>query len=116
MVGSSWSPPTVTGRPSNWLVDEEGTIRVIDLGRADWRPRVTDLARLARQEWECRPDLEAAFLDGYGGDPRDPARWRATLLREAVGTAVWAYMVGDRAFEEQGHRMIAQCLARDPDP
>jgi hypothetical protein len=94
----------------NWLV-YDGTIRVIDLGRADWRPRLTDFARLARREWEDRPHLEAAFLDGYGSDPRDPTEWRATLLREAIGTAVWAHMVGDRAFEQQGHRMIAQSLA-----
>ena len=97
----------------NWLV-HEGVVRVIDLGRADWRPAVTDLARLARREWEGRPDLEDAFLDGYGADPRRPSAWRATLLREAVGTAVWAYRVGDTAFEEQGHRMLAQALTAYP--
>jgi hypothetical protein len=98
----------------NWLV-HDGTIRVIDLGRAEWRPRLTDFARLARREWEGRPHLEAAFFHGYGSDPREPAAWRATLLREAIGTAVWACSVGDRAFEEQGHRMIAQSLALYPD-
>ncbi len=95
----------------NWLVDG-GTIRVIDLGRAEWRPAFTDLARLARREWEGRPDLEEAFIDGYGSDPRDPGLWRATLLREAIGTAVWAHLVGDRPFEAQGHRMIGQALAQ----
>jgi len=95
----------------NWLVDEAGTVRVIDLGRAEWRPALTDLARLARQEWEGQSALEAAFIDGYGTDPREPAGWRATLLREAIGTAVWAYLVGDEPFEEQGHRMIDQALA-----
>lgn len=97
-------------QPRNWLV-HEGTVRVIDLGRAAWRPAMTDLARLARQQWEGRPDLEEAFLDGYGADPRDPAVWRATLLREAVGTAVWAHQVGDADFEQQGHRMVDQALA-----
>jgi Ser/Thr protein kinase RdoA (MazF antagonist) len=93
----------------NWLVDD-GTIRVIDLGRAGWRPAVTDLARLARREWEGRPDLEAAFLEGYGHDPRDPNAWRATLLREAIGTAVWAHQVGDLDFEEHGHHLIGRAL------
>ena len=93
----------------NWLVDH-GTIRVIDLGRAEWRPALTDFARLSRREWEGRPDLEAAFLEGYGYDPRDAAAWRATLLREAIGTAVWAHLVGDLPFEEQGHRMIKAAL------
>lgn len=96
--------------PRNWLIDD-GTVRVIDLGRADWRPALSDFARLARQEWEGRPDLEAAFLDCYGSDPRESGAWRRTLLREAIGTACWAYLVGDEPFEQQGHRMIEQALA-----
>jgi len=83
---------------------------VIDLGRADRRPALTDLARLARQEWQGRPDLEEAFLAGYGGDPRESAAWQRTLLREAIGTAVWAHQFGDEPFEAQGHQMIAQAL------
>ena len=96
--------------PRNWLIDD-GVVKVIDLGRADWRPALTDLARLARQEWEGRADLEAAFLDGYGSGPREPWAWHRTLLREAIGTAVWAYLVGDEPFEQQGHRMIDAALA-----
>jgi hypothetical protein len=95
----------------NWLV-HDGTIRVIDLGRADWRPALTDFVRLAEREWQGRSDLETAFFDGYGADPRDTAAWRATLLREAVGAAVWAYQVGDVPFEEQGHRRIHAALQR----
>ena len=96
-------------QPRNWLIHED-QVNVIDLGRADRRPALTDLARLARQEWQGRPDLEEAFLAGYGSDPREPAAWRRTLLREAIGTAVWAYLVGDEPFEAQGHRMLAQSL------
>ena len=96
-------------QPRNWLI-HDGVIRVIDLGRSDWRPAATDFARLAHQEWVGRPDLEAAFLEGYAVDPREPAAWRAMLLQEAIGTAVWAYSVGDDGFEAQGHRMIAESL------
>ena len=97
----------------NWLT-HDGRIQVIDLGRADWRPALTDFARLARREWEGRPALEEAFIEGYGADPREPAAWARTLLREAIGTACWAYQVGDVPFEQQGHRMIEQALtARD---
>ena len=96
-------------QPRNWLI-HEGRVTVIDLGRADRRPALTDLARLARQEWQGRPDLEEAFLAGYGGDPRETAAWQRTLLREAIGTAVWAYQFGDEPFEAQGHQMIAQAL------
>ena len=34
------------------------------------------------------------------------------VLREAVGTAVWAYQVGDEPFEKQGHRMLQDALRR----
>ncbi|GAA5149125.1 hypothetical protein GCM10025768_11840 [Microbacterium pseudoresistens] len=113
---SSDAAPSVTvvpthgdWQPRNWLVDA-GTTRVIDFGRFGFRPAGTDFVRLAAQQWRDRPELEAAFLDGYGGDPRDPERWRIDQLREAVGTAVWAFRVGDEAFEAQGHRMLAEAL------
>jgi Ser/Thr protein kinase RdoA (MazF antagonist) len=112
----SWPTPTAVlvpthgdWQPRNWLV-HDGVVSVIDLGRADLRPAMTDLARLAAQQLRGAPDLEAAFLDGYGSDPREPEAWRRLLVHEAVGTAVWAYQVGDEAFEQQGHRMIAEAL------
>lgn len=96
--------------PRNWL-DDAGIVRVIDFGRFAFRPAASDLTRLAAQQWLSHPELEAAFFDGYGADPRDPELWRLEALRQAVGTACWACKVGDRAFEEQGHRMLADALA-----
>lgn len=118
-VVASWDlPPAAVvpthgdWQPRNWVVDEEGVVRAIDLGRADLRPALTDLARLAAQQFRGRPDLEAAFVAGYGDDPRaaDPGAWRRTVLGEAIGTAVWAYQVGDEDFEAQGHRMLGEAL------
>lgn len=113
----SWPTPTSTlvpthgdWQPRNWLV-HEGTVSVIDFGRADLRPALTDFARLASQQFRTDPQLEAAFLNGYGRDPREPAAWSRNRFREAIGTAAWAYQVGDEAFERQGHRMIAETLA-----
>ncbi|MFE5410040.1 phosphotransferase [Microbacterium sp. NPDC056569] len=97
-------------QPRNWLVDA-GEVRVIDFGRFAFRPAATDLVRLAAQEWRQNPACETAFLDGYGRDPRHPSHWILMRLREAVGTACWAHQVGDREFEAQGHRMIAEVLA-----
>lgn len=97
-------------QPRNWLIDG-GTVQVIDFGRFAFRPAATDLTRLAAQQWRDRPDLERAFFDGYGDDPREPGRWRLHTLREAVGTACWAYQVGDESFERQGHRMLAEALS-----
>lgn len=96
--------------PRNWLVDGD-TLRAIDFGRADWRPAATDFARLAAHIWRADPALETAFLDGYGSDPRSPSRWRILQVREAIGTAVWTYQMGDEPFERQGHRMIEWALA-----
>ncbi|MFK4788346.1 phosphotransferase [Microbacterium sp. ZW T5_56] len=95
-------------QPRNWLIDR-GTVRVIDFGRFGWRPPQTDLARMDARQWLIAPGLEAAFLDGYGDDPRDET-WNLEKLRQAIATAVWAHQVGDEAFEAQGHRMLTAAL------
>lgn len=114
---AAWPEPPATlvpthgdWQPRNWL-HHEGIVSVIDFGRADLRPAYTDLGRLAAQDFGRDPGLERAFLDGYGSDPREPAAWQRQRIREAIGTAVWAHLVGDERFEAQGHRMIAEALA-----
>ncbi|GAA1728720.1 hypothetical protein GCM10009809_25390 [Isoptericola hypogeus] len=114
----SWPTPPAVLVPThgdwqgrNWLVDDDGTVRVIDLGRAELRPAMTDLARLAEREFRRYPGAEEAFLAGYGLDPRTPEEWFRSRVREAIGTAAWAHRVGDEPFEAQGHRMIAEVLA-----
>ncbi|WP_307864162.1 phosphotransferase [Agrococcus sp. TF02-05] len=94
-------------QPRNWLIDD-GVVRIIDFGRADLRPAADDFVRLARQDFARDPALEAAFLDGYDSDPREPEEWRRALVAEAVGTAVWAYGVGDAKFEQLGHRLLLE--------
>jgi thiamine kinase-like enzyme len=97
-------------QPRNWLVHED-RVSIIDFGRAALRPAMSDLSRLAVQDFARDPLLEKAFLQGYGADPRQAAAWHRFRVREAVGTAVWAHQVGDEEFEAQGHRMIADALA-----
>lgn len=101
-------------QPRNWVVDDAGTVRLIDFGRFAWRPPATDLARLDAQQLAGRPDLTAAFVEGYGADPRRGPGWRRARLREAIAAAVWSYQVGATALEAQGHRMIAAALAAAP--
>ena len=98
-------------QPRNWLIEKE-RLRVIDFGRFDFRPPSTDLCRLFTQQWKEAPELGDAFLRGYGADPRDEYVWPMDLLREAIGTAVWAFRVGDVDFEAQGHRMLDEAIAR----
>jgi thiamine kinase-like enzyme len=113
----SWPTPTVNlvpthgdWQPRNWLVNDE-VISVIDFGRASLRPALTDFGRLAVQQFRSHPALESAFLEGYCDDPREPEAWHRNRVREAIGTAVWAYQFGDKSFEQQGLRMIAEALA-----
>lgn len=97
-------------QPRNWLIDD-GVVRIIDFGRADLRPPTEDFVRLARQDFARNEELEAAFIDGYGGDPREPEEWRRALVGEAVGTAVWAFGVGDEEFERFGHHLLTGLFA-----
>jgi thiamine kinase-like enzyme len=96
-------------QPRNWLVDHD-TVSVIDFGRAALRPAITDFARLAAQQFRTLPELESAFLAGYGEDPRERGAWQRNQVREAIATAGWAYQVGAEAFEQQGHRMLAEAM------
>lgn len=121
-IVESWPTPPATlvpthgdWQPRNWLIDD-GVVSIIDFGRADLRPAYTDFARLAAQQFVGNPVLESAFLEGYGPDPREPEAWRRVQFREAISTAVWAHQIGDSAFEQQGHRMIAAALALDETP
>jgi aminoglycoside/choline kinase family phosphotransferase len=113
-----WPTPPVTlvpthgdWQPRNWLVHHD-VVSVIDFGRAALRPAMSDFARLAVEEFRRDPDLEVAFLEGYGTDPREADAWHRNQVREAIGTAAWAHRIGDETFEAQGHRMIAGVLAR----
>lgn len=115
---ASWpTPPSLLvpthgdWQPRNWLI-HEGTVSVIDFGRAELRLAMTDFARLAVQQFRTDQALEPAFLAGYGADPREPATWQRIQLREAIGTAAWAYQVGDEQFEAQGHRMLDEALTQ----
>jgi Phosphotransferase enzyme family len=114
---ASWPEPAAVlvpthgdWQPRNWLI-HDGVVTIIDFGRMALRPALTDFGRLVVQEFRGRPGLEAAFLDGYGADPREPGAWHRSRVRDAIGTAAYAYQIGSGPFEAQGHRMIAEVLA-----
>jgi hypothetical protein len=53
-------------QPRNWLIDQAGTLRVIDFEHARIGLQTRDFARLHFRFWPSRPDLHEAFFDGYG--------------------------------------------------
>ncbi|GAA3397537.1 hypothetical protein GCM10020369_78130 [Cryptosporangium minutisporangium] len=58
--------------PRNLLVRPDGEVGVIDFEHSRYDLAARDLVRLASRIWASRPDLEAAFLAGYGAlDDRD---------------------------------------------
>ncbi|HSR83049.1 MAG TPA: aminoglycoside phosphotransferase family protein [Streptosporangiaceae bacterium] len=96
--------------PRNWLVDA-GTVYVIDFEWSRLDVWVSDMARLHLDIWAKRPDLQDAFMSGYGRELADADR--ALLHGCAVLTAVWllvkAHASGQRSFEE-GSRIALQRL------
>jgi Ser/Thr protein kinase RdoA (MazF antagonist) len=52
--------------PRNLICTPAGKIRVIDFEHARYDLAARDLVRMSRHVWTQRPDLERAFLRGYG--------------------------------------------------
>jgi hypothetical protein len=62
----SGGPCHLDYQPRNWLIDGTGTLRVIDFEHARVGLQARDFVRLQFRYWPTRPDLRAAFFDGYG--------------------------------------------------
>ncbi len=52
-------------QPRNWVVDQAGTLRVIDFEHARVGLQARDFTRLHFRYWASRPELRDAFFDGY---------------------------------------------------
>ena len=96
--------------PRNWMVDESGTVRVIDFGhtRADYW--ILDVDKLWSEHWVDRPDHEAAFWDGYGLWPTEEDRLvlAAGSALGAISTIVWSREHDDAEYEAQGRAHLAR--------
>ncbi|ADX74348.1 hypothetical protein Asphe3_32400 [Pseudarthrobacter phenanthrenivorans Sphe3] len=99
-------------QPRNWLEDD-GEVKVIDFGRADARPWVHDVVRLAHQQFLGRPALEEAFYAGLERRITRPETgiWHLENLNQALGTVVWAHRIGDAAFQQSGVERVERIVA-----
>jgi aminoglycoside phosphotransferase len=99
--------------PRNWLVDGD-RLRVLDFGLARTDVWVGDLAQLDSGAWRGRPELRAAFLQGYGRTP--DAEDEVVLGVCAALTATWqvvrARESGQAALEGENRRILGEFMKR----
>jgi Ser/Thr protein kinase RdoA (MazF antagonist) len=111
-------PPVITvpchldNHPRNWLVDEDGTVKLIDFGHAKMHPWVTDTNRMDLYHWRESPELREAFFDGYGMRPTedDMYLYRLYLAYHGVTTIVWAHEHGDPKFAAEGRAWLSDLM------
>lgn len=101
--------------PRNWLAGAAG-LYIVDFEWSRLDVWITDLARLHLGCWQDRPDLQDAFLRGYGRELDDTDR--ATLQGCAVLTALWllikARETGQPSFEDASRAGLRRLLAGRP--
>jgi len=99
--------------PRNWLVGK-GALHVIDFEWCGLDARVADFARLHLGIWASRPDLQEAFIDGYGQElsPADHEILHGCAVLTAVWLLVKAHETGQPSFEEASRIALLRMLDR----
>ncbi len=79
-----------------------------------WLDSCRELVKMQLREWLERPELEEAFLDGYGHRPgaAEEAFMAASRAQEAIGIIWWSHHHDDPAFAAAGHRALQHVLER----
>lgn len=95
-------------QPRNLLWHTDRHIRVIDFENSKEDLAARDLARFATRIWPHAPDLEAAFLDGYGQlDATDTAVLHHVTALEAVTSLAYGLRNGDEELTRIGRGLLA---------
>ena len=98
LAGAARVPCHRDFEPRNWLVrPDAGLSAVIDFEHARPDHPLADLSRLAAYVWPARPDLEEAFLAGYGGLAEERRQLVGAFAAfDAAQRLGWALRRGDR--------------------
>ncbi|MBI2373997.1 MAG: aminoglycoside phosphotransferase family protein [Deltaproteobacteria bacterium] len=99
----------------NWLIDARAAVRIVDFEHARLDHPVVDLVRLACFEWPGRPELESAFLEGYGGPCDEPVLVAISTL-DTAATLAWAERHRDHEYAARGVRMLSAIEKRSERP
>jgi len=99
--------------PRNWLVGK-ATLHVIDFEWCSLDACVADFARLHLGIWASRPDLQDAFLDGYGQElnPADHEILRGCAVLTAVWLLIKAHETRQPSFEEGSRIALLRALGQ----
>jgi len=94
--------------PANWIVGNDGTwAGVIDFEFSQWDVRAADFTRYPDWDWVDRPDLVAAFFEGYGAlTPAQEHQRSVCLVRYALVAIVWGEDSGYHGFAKEGHTAL----------
>jgi 8-oxo-dGTP diphosphatase len=95
---------------ANWLVSQEGDwTGVIDFEFAYWDVRVADFSRDPNWSWIRRPDLVAAFFEGYGRSltPAEEQQLLVAHAEYALGAILWGHEHAFYGFEQEGREALA---------
>ncbi|MFG2976778.1 NUDIX domain-containing protein [Streptomyces sp. NPDC048331] len=91
----------------NVLLTDDGEVRVFDFERSEYATATRDLVRLG-DTWTGRPDLRAAFLDGYGRPLTsvEELRLDCEAALDAVSGIAYGVAHDDPEVAERGHRTL----------
>jgi hypothetical protein len=106
-------------QPRNWMIDRSSgapRLGVFDFEHTRGDLWLLGVVKLWDDAWISRPDLEAAFWEGYGRRlaPEEHAQLHQACLLHAIGTIVWSRRHGDADYERHGCRVLARL--RDSSP
>lgn len=91
----------------NVLLTDDGEVRLFDFERSEYASATRDMVRLG-DTWTGRPDLRAAFLDGYGRalTPVEELRLDCESAFDAVSGIAYGAGQDDPEVAERGHRTL----------
>ncbi|MFB6518145.1 phosphotransferase [Streptomyces sp. NPDC056401] len=96
----------------NVLLTDDGELRLFDFERSEYGTATRDMVRLS-DTWTGRPDLRAAFLDGYGRTltPTEDLRLNCETAFDAVSGIAYGHAHNDPELAERGHRTLLHLRA-----
>ncbi|MFJ3728222.1 NUDIX domain-containing protein [Streptomyces sp. NPDC090045] len=96
----------------NVLLGDDGEPLLFDFERSEYNTATRDMVRLS-DTWTGRPDLHAAFLDGYGRQltPAEELRLDCEAGFDAVSGIAYGTSHGDPEVTERGHRTLRRLHA-----